>query len=325
MSQDGLVQTSQELDLTNSHLPSLEGVQLEPGLTSLDLTANRLRELEPKLLALKGLRKLFLRQNLLSDAAKVVELASAAVLEELVLQDNQLKQIPSFRGFSSLQRLELSYNEIRSLAPLTDLSTAHIQELYVASNKVTCIEGISQLTSLTLLELGSNRVSTIEGLDNLQQLQELWLGRNRITQIRSLSCLICLQRLSLQSNRLTSMLGLEACVTLEELYLSHNGITHIEGLSTLIKLQILDVSNNMIAEVAGLETLTELQDLWLNDNQIPSLAPLGQALRGPQQTLTCIYLQNNPATKDNAEYRQIMMDLLPCLKQLDSDYVRGGP
>lgn len=44
---------------------------------SLDLTANRLRHLEPDLLKLTGLHRLCLRQNLVSDVGEVTALASA--------------------------------------------------------------------------------------------------------------------------------------------------------------------------------------------------------------------------------------------------------
>lgn len=44
------------LDLTNAHLPSLSSVPLDPALTALDLTANRLKALETSLLALPGAR-----------------------------------------------------------------------------------------------------------------------------------------------------------------------------------------------------------------------------------------------------------------------------
>lgn len=44
---------------------------------SLDLTANRLRSLEPCLLALTGLRRLCLRQNLVSQPGEVEALGSA--------------------------------------------------------------------------------------------------------------------------------------------------------------------------------------------------------------------------------------------------------
>lgn len=45
-------------------------------LQVLDLTANRLRHLEGKLLALTGLRRLCLRQNLVTSTAEVEQLAS---------------------------------------------------------------------------------------------------------------------------------------------------------------------------------------------------------------------------------------------------------
>ena len=105
-----------ELDLTNAHLATLAEVDLPqdllvrptgpaaillpppplrrlppaacrllaakrcrwPGSVQiLDLTANRLRSTEPNLLALTGLRRLCLRQNLLSEGAEVEALASA--------------------------------------------------------------------------------------------------------------------------------------------------------------------------------------------------------------------------------------------------------
>lgn len=48
--------------------------------------------------------------------------------------------------------------QIRSLAPLTALGACtSLQELYVAANKVSAIEGLQQLIGLTVLELGSNR------------------------------------------------------------------------------------------------------------------------------------------------------------------------
>ena len=53
------------------------GAHPPPSIQSLDLTANRLRSLEPCLLALTGLRRLCLRQNLVSQPAEVEALACA--------------------------------------------------------------------------------------------------------------------------------------------------------------------------------------------------------------------------------------------------------
>ena len=44
------------LDLTNSHLQTLAGVQINATLTLLDLTANRLESIDPRIIELSGER-----------------------------------------------------------------------------------------------------------------------------------------------------------------------------------------------------------------------------------------------------------------------------
>lgn len=148
-----------DLDLTNAHLPSLDGVELPATLTDVDLTANRLKELDARVLALpseldfwrlacffmdrgweqstltkkiktarplffpSGLRRLSVRQNLVTDAAPLATAANAGGergweewigwqdeacvfvkpslhhppphpgLEEVILHDNQLTEV----------------------------------------------------------------------------------------------------------------------------------------------------------------------------------------------------------------------------------------
>jgi Leucine-rich repeat (LRR) protein len=82
--------------------------------------------------------------------------------------------------------------------------------------------------------------------------------------------------------------------------------------------QVLDVSNNRISKVEHLQGLSQLQDLWLNDNQIPSLEGIEDALSDQRDSLTTIYLENNPAAAA-ADYKQRMLALFPHLVQLDAD------
>jgi hypothetical protein len=64
-----------------------------------------------------------------------------AVMQELVLHDNQLEAIPVLPSFTSLRRFEVSYNHIRSLAPMGVLgSDLTLHEFYAASNKIVLIE-----------------------------------------------------------------------------------------------------------------------------------------------------------------------------------------
>lgn len=56
------------LDLTSYQLHDLDSVDLPPSLTELDVTANRLSKLDPRIAHLSNLKKLSLRQNLFDDA-----------------------------------------------------------------------------------------------------------------------------------------------------------------------------------------------------------------------------------------------------------------
>ncbi|XP_006647096.1 protein phosphatase 1 regulatory inhibitor subunit PPP1R7 homolog [Oryza brachyantha] len=306
------------LDLTSCQLHDLSEVEIPPTLEELDLTANRLAAVDPRIGRLPALRKLSFRQNLLDDAAvaPLSTWAGIAGLQELVFRDNKLTTIPDASIFKGLVVFDVSFNEISSLKGLSKVSST-LKELYVSKNEVAKMEELEHFHALDILELGSNRLRVMENLETLANLQELWLGRNRIKTI-NLCGLKSIKKLSLQSNRLTSMNGLQECIALEELYLSHNGIQKMEGLSTLQNLRVLDVSSNKLTSIEDIETLTRLEDLWLNDNQIPSLDGIESALASSREKLTTIYLERNPCSK-TPNYSPTLKKIFPNLEQIDSD------
>ncbi|GMY36151.1 Leucine-rich repeat, typical subtype [Fagus crenata] len=306
------------LDLTSCQLHDLDSVELPQSLTELDLTANRLSSLDPRIATLSNLKKLSFRQNLIADDAvePISRWDTLSALEELILRDNKLMKIPDVSIFKKLLVFDVSFNEITSLHGLCKVSNT-LKELYVSKNEVTKIEEIDHFYDLHMLELGSNRLRVMENIQNLTNLQELWLGRNRI-KVVNLCGLKCIKKISLQSNRLTSMRGFEDCVALEELYLSHNGIAKMEGLSSLVNLRVLDVSSNKLTQVNDIHNLTQLEDLWLNDNQMESFEDLAEAVAGSREKLTTIYLENNPCAK-TPNYSTTLRKLFPNIQQIDSD------
>lgn len=313
---DGM--TENFLDLTSYQLRDLEGIDLPSHLMDLDLTANRLTALDPRIGHLTKLQKLSLRQNLFTDEAvePLSHWSSISELTDLVLRDNKLTKIPCVNTFKNLVVFDVSYNEISSLKGMSEVSPT-LKEFYVSMNEVTKIEELDHLHELLILELGSNGLRVMEGLQNMTILQELWLGRNRIRTVE-LCGLKSLLKISLQSNRLTSMLGFQECINLEELYLSHNGISKMEGLSTLVNLKVLDVSSNKLTAITGIENLSRLEDLWLNDNQITSLDGIDAVAAGSKGTLTTIYLEHNPCAKDPS-YTNILRRSFPNIQLIDSN------
>lgn len=305
------------LDASSYQLHDLDSIDFPQTLIEIDLTANRLNKLDSRISNLSNLKKLSLRQNLLDDAGvePISHWNSISGLEELVLRDNQLKNIPDVSIFKTLLVFDVSFNEITSMSGLSKASSS-LKELYVSKNEVTKIEEIDHFYELQILELGSNKLRVIENLQNLTKLQELWLGRNRIKSI-NLCGLKCIKKLSLQSNRLTSMKGLEECTALEELYVSHNGISKMEGLSTLVNLRVLDVSSNKLAAIEDIAKLTCLEDLWFNDNQLASLDGIAEAVSGSREKLTTIYLEHNPCAK-SSDYVTTLRQIFPNIEQIDS-------
>ncbi|XP_057968438.1 protein phosphatase 1 regulatory inhibitor subunit PPP1R7 homolog [Malania oleifera] len=309
--------SSTVLDLTSCQLHDLSSVEIPPTLTELDLTANRLSTLDPRIGLLSDLKKLSFRQNLIEDAGvdPISQWHALSGIEELVLRDNKLMKIPDVSIFKKLLVFDVSFNEISSANGLCKVSNT-LKELYVSKNEVTKMEEIDHFHELQILELGSNRLRVMENLQNLTNLQELWLGRNRIRTV-NLCGLRCIKKISLQSNRLTLMTGFEDCVALEELYLSHNGIAKMEGLSTLVNLRVLDISSNKLTSVSNIENLNRLEDLWLNDNQIESLEGIVEAVTGSREMLTTIYLENNPCAKSPG-YSATLKQVFPNIQQIDS-------
>ena len=59
-------------------------------------------------------------------------------------------------SFPSPRSLDMSFNRVRVVEGLSPL--VNLRELYLIQNKITQLQGLECLTSLTMLELGSNRI-----------------------------------------------------------------------------------------------------------------------------------------------------------------------
>ena len=312
-------ESSVVLDLCGGQLHNLDEIKIGEDVEEIDLTENRLVSIDDRILNLGKLKRISFRKNLLKDVSVLEQLRSADGIVEIVLYDNQIKKVPKLDAYKTVQKVDISYNKIRSMQPAEHVSTS-VEELYLAANKISVIEGVDRLCNLNLLELGSNRIRKMQNLERLVNLRELWLGRNKIECIECLSSLTSLRRLSVQNNRLTNIDGLGTCTQLEELYLSFNGLTRITGLENLVNLKILDLGNNKIEKVEGLETLKELLDLWMNDNAIATLDGIHSGVQAISGTLTTVYFEGNPCMRD-ADYKSKLLEWLPKLEQLDSTTV----
>lgn len=292
-----------------------DGYSLPADLTDLCLTNNRLKNLDG-LDGVPNLRRLILRQNMLTA---VPPLGAFPELREVDFYINALVEVApdAFVGCTKLRKVDLSFNDLRSInkVPVADLPV--VRELFLISNKIKVMENLHSMPLLTFLELGDNRIRNIDCMDQLPSLTSLWLGRNKIERIERLDNLPRIEILSLQSNRITKIENLNHLSTLTELYLSHNGITVIEGLECLVSLSVLDLSANQIEVAQGLSTLVNLVEFWANDNKLADLDALAAELAGASG-LETVYLEGNPLAKE-PNYEERALAALPSnLSQLDA-------
>lgn len=313
---------------------------------------------DPERTNLFELTSLVLRSHLLKDMSGI---GSLPKLETLELYDNMVQALDeeSLKGCgrTTLRILDMSYNAIRSMAPVQYCSGETLTELYLANNKLKEIVGIKHLKNLRKLDLGANKIRVLNGdeLSGLINLEELWVGKNKIVTLDGLQSLTKLRRLDVQSNRLTSVSDDDGrCYLnsqrekLEELYLGHNGLDNdgISGLislmgrsdSTLIfsKLNVLDLSRNRLTTAASLVVDPKndnvfgewptLEELWLSGNSIEdfeAVYPLKEASeRNHLPQLETLYLEYNPVAS-HFEYRKKLAEFVPTLEQIDATKIRG--
>ncbi|XP_045769205.1 toll-like receptor 7 [Maniola jurtina] len=238
---------------------------------------------------LSELQSLDLAQNNIKFVPSGV-FCSLENLNTVNLTNNRIRTVGQI-GFgpgcgSSLQTLDLSHNEIKSLSEESELlKLRSLQHLYLQHNNITDIssEAFNGLVSMRVLNISHNRLHTLpEGLfAYARELREIYLNDNSLFELargifHRLEQLIVLD---LSSNQLTSnhvddgtFLGLIRLIVLN---LSNNALTRIDGktFKDLFFLQILNLKNNSIGyiEENAFLPLYNLHTLNLAENRLHTI------------------------------------------------------
>ncbi|KAJ1526791.1 hypothetical protein ONE63_008362 [Megalurothrips usitatus] len=205
--------------LTLAHNQVSRVFQLPISLSYLDLSHNAVARLEPGTTwpSMNALLGLDLSHNGMEDAALTHG---------------------SFANLLTLQRLDLSHNELtrppwEALGDLTSLQYLHLQH-----NKLTELPraAFGRLPVVFQLELAHNQISnvSVRAFDGLLQLLTLNLTANAITHLPNgaLQGLVSLRTLDLSHNQLERLDNkthglLDDCLSLERVNLSHNKISFV--------------------------------------------------------------------------------------------------
>jgi Leucine-rich repeat (LRR) protein len=233
-------------------------------------------------------------------------------LQSFNLSGNNILNITKFTffGFSKLENLDLSRNNISEIDCEAFSHTPSMAVLRLRSNRLTelCPHTFSLLEHLWYLDLSNNMIFSIqpETLHNISVLEWLSLANNRLTEIHPVTLrLLChLRHLDLSNNMISSILPetLHNISVLEWLSLANNNLTEIppDTFSLLEHLRYLDLSNNMIFSIHP-DTLHQnsvLEWLSLVNNR---LTDIRLDIFWNQRTLSYVDLSGNNITKIEGE------------------------
>ena len=250
------------LDLSETGIGSLYGLQYFWNLTSLKCSSNRLTSLDVSYC--KALRTLWCYNNRLT----ALDLSNNPLLTDLQCSDNRLTSL-DVRHITGLKTLYCHFNELTSL----DVSKQSVlEDLLCEYNQLTELD-LGNTSSLVHLYCFHNQLTRLD-VGNHKQLVELICEENQLTSL-DVSNNLALEGLSCDKNQLTS-LDVSHNPELWDLGCSNTLLTSLDvsankNLKNLscanTRLTLLDVSNNPLLEELYCVHNPTLTEIWLKTGQ----------------------------------------------------------
>lgn len=231
-----------------------DGVVSIPSLTQLDVSSNRLADLEP------------------------TPLHELALLRVIRAGNNRLSSLPAYVAqMSSLMYLNLSNNLFESF-PLHVCSVPNLCDLDLSFNRIKHVPPeIAQLTRLERLVLVGNQLQRLPSeMKELQALRVLDVRHTRLHSLEVLTLLPHLERVHADHNYVTSI-EVPLNTALSALHLSHNPLSRATvSAAATSQLTHVDLSHANLVTLPDrlLSSVPQLRHLVLDQNQIVSLPSL---------------------------------------------------
>ena len=218
-------------------------------------------------------------------------IAALPNLRELTLAHCGLSDITPLVAAQNLEYLDLCYNSIGDVSPISTLPK--LETLYLAHNAMTDLTVLNGLPNLKVLNVSYNSLTTVAPISANTTLVELDAGNNMIVSLGALNDLPGLTELDLSHNNLTDISVLGKCAELRVLNISNNKLTDIQALSPLMNIQNFNCSYNEITALPDWSAASSLVTLDASYNQISDLTPLRQMM-----CLNIINMDYNPELSD---------------------------
>ena len=253
--QEGEAAALFDLDISNSNISDLTGINYFTNLNTLDCSYNSIQSIDINS-SLDSLNSFRCDYNLLQS----LDVSSLTALQYLICSENQLLSL-NIGNLQSLGSILCSNNQLQSLN-LNNLSS--LQSLYCDLNQLQSLD-LNGLPSLQYLSCYTNQLNSLD-LTGCTNLTTLNCSQNQITSL-NITGLTNISSLNYSFNYLPNLnlFGLP----LTTLSCSGNQITSL-NVSPFINLEYLDCSSNQLPSL-DLSGLTDLLLLYCQGNQLQSL------------------------------------------------------
>jgi leucine-rich repeat protein SHOC2 len=246
--------------VSESHLVALPvAITHFKHLKILDCSFNQLKTLPECMSEMKTLEILDLRGNEFTEIPTPI--LAIRSLKQLLLCRNNISVIEAdtWIGIIKMIRLDLSYNDIRTLPPIMH-SSSSLEHLNLSHNSLTSLpQSIGYMSSLRTLYINNNLLTSIPA---------------------STGMLINLQSLELSYNKLHSLPEplFERMHSLQRLLLNCNPIKTVPDMSDLIALELLDISETDVEKLPlSIAKLSQLGVLYV-DNPVDDCQQIHSSL-----------------------------------------------
>lgn len=251
------------LDFSSTNYESVIIEELS-GLEKLDLSKTKIEKLDMK--DIKQLKHLNIGHTSISKKVKL--LTKFTELQELQMNNTNIRDISFLSEFSKLKVLNINKTKVRNLSvinKLNDLEQLDANEIDI--DKIN-IENLKNLSHISIRESSINNVS----IRNIPKLNTLNLSQNKINII-NLYNLQKLSYLDISDNHIRTLMNVDVS-TLTYLNMSQNPIDSIKDISKLEKITHLNLSKTNISDIVTLTKLQNLTHVYLDDTKITNIEPI---------------------------------------------------
>ena len=263
------IATITTLDVSNSGIIDLKGIEGFKALTTLNCSGNQLKKID--LSKNSTIATLNCANNPTLTCIQVVDIAAAEkwnttkdTTASFSLDCTIFTLIPDDKFEDKL--IALGIDKDGKNGKVVTESIAGISSLNISSSSITDLTGIQDFVSLKTLNCSSNTLTTLDLSKNVA-LNRLDSYNNKLTSL-DLSKNVALNRLDSYNNKLTK-LDLSKNVALTSLDVRSNQLTTLD-LSKNLALNVLYCSNNQLTTL-DLSKNVALKDLYCSSNKLTTL------------------------------------------------------